>query len=105
MLKRKFRIPKGVRLESFRLLPAPAFLVKTRENELLFNRFTIIVSRKIDKRAVVRNRIRRLISSCLEELYSELSQGNDIVLVVKRGAINKSRQDFFSMIKQVLGKL
>jgi ribonuclease P protein component len=71
----------------------------------LFNRFAIVVSKKVDKRAVVRNRIRRLISSSIEELYNDLKQGKDTMFIVKREAINKSRRDFFKEIKLTLEKV
>jgi len=105
MLKRKFRIPKGVRFNNSGFPSSPLFTIKIRENGLSHNRFAIIVSKKVDKRAVVRNRIRRLIGSSLEELYNELKQGKDTIFIVKREAINKSREDFFQAIKYVLGKV
>jgi len=99
MLKREFRIPKGVRFNSSRLLSSPLFTIKVRENGLSFNRFAIIVSKKVDKRAVVRNRIKRLINSCIEELRKSLKQGQDMLFIVKKGAIGKTRQDVYSEIR------
>ena len=104
MLKRKFRIPKGIRFNNSSLLSSPLFILKIKKNGLLFNRFAIIVSKKIDKRAVVRNRIRRIISSCLEELYNELKQGKDMIFIVKKEAVDKSREIFFKEIKLTLEK-
>ena len=105
MLRRKFRIPKGIGFNNSRLFSSALFTIKVRENGFSFNRFAIIVSKKVDKRAVVRNRIRRLISSCIEELYYDLKQGKDMIFIVKREAINKSRQDFFQAIKSTLEKV
>ena len=105
MLKRKFRLPKGVSFSNSRSLSSPFFIVKTRENGLSFNRFAAVVSKKVDKRAVVRNRIRRLISSCLEELYNELGQGKDTIFIVKKEAVNKSREEFFRETKRTLEKV
>jgi len=105
MLRRKFRIPRGIRFNKSRLIASPLFTLKIKENELSYDRFAIIVSKKVDKRAVVRNRIRRLISSCLEELYSKMRQGRDAVFIVKREAINKSRQDFFKEIGPALERV
>jgi ribonuclease P protein component len=105
MLKRKFRIPRGIRFNNSRLFSSPLFTIKVRDNGFLFNRFAIVVSKKVDKRAVVRNRIRRLISSSIEELYNDLKQGKDTMFIVKREAINKSRRDFFKEIKLTLEKV
>ena len=97
-------MPKGIGLNNSRLLSSPLFILKIKKNGLLFNRFAIIISKKVDKRAVARNRIRRLISSCLEEMYNGLKQGKDTIFIVKKEAINKSREDFFKAIKYVLEK-
>ena len=104
MLKRKFRIPKGVRFNNSGFPSSPLFTIKIRENGLSHNRFAIIVSKKVDKRAVVRNRIRRLISSCIEELYKDLRLGCDMIFIVKKGAIGKKRTEFYSEIKRIVEK-
>jgi len=104
MLKRKFKIPKGLRFNNSGFLSGPLFTIKVRENGLSFNRFAIIVSKKVDKRAVVRNRIKRLISSCLEELYKDLRPGCDMIFIVKKGAIRKKRTEFCSEIKRIVEK-
>ena len=105
MLKRKFRLTKGIRFNNSRLFYDSFFTIKVKENRLSFNRFAIIVSKKVDKRAVVRNRIRRLISSSLEELYNDLRQGKDMIFIVKKEAVNKSRKDLFQAIKYALKKV
>ena len=48
-------------------------------------RCTIVVPTSTDKRAVVRNRIKRLISESMARLSPELSSGTDIVFLVKKG--------------------
>lgn len=98
-------MPWGIRFNNSRLLSVPLFTIKTKENGLLFNRFAIIVSKKVDKRAVVRNRIKRLIGSCIEELYKNLRPGYDAIFIVKKGAIGKTRQEFCWEIKYNLGKI
>lgn len=102
MFKKRFRLPWGIRFNNSRLISVPLFTIKTKENGLLFNRFSTVVSKKIDKRAVVRNRIKRIISSCVEQLYKNLQQGYDILFVVKRGAVDKNRQYFYSAIRHSL---
>lgn len=102
MLKRRLRLPGGIRFNNSRLLSVPLFTIKVAENGLLFNRFSTVVSKKIDKRAVVRNRIKRIISSCVEELYRNLHQGYDMLFIVKRGVVDKNRQEFYWAIKHSL---
>ena len=104
MLKRKYRLPGGIRFNSGRSIFAQAFLVKVKENGLLFNRFAIIVSKKIDKRAVVRNRIKRFISSCIAELYKDISLGYDMLFIVKSPSLGKTREEFCLSIKNIFKK-
>ena len=102
MFKRKFRLPKGVKFDNNRLISTSFFTIKTKENGLFFNRFSTIVSKKIDKRAVVRNRIKRLISSCIKELCDNLKQGYDMIVIAKIGAISMGRQEFCREINRGL---
>lgn len=104
MLKKKFRLPKGIRFNNYDLISSPLFTIKTKENGFLFNRLATVVSKKIDKRAVFRNRIKRLINSCMQELCKQPTQGYDMLFIVKKGAIGKSRQEFCWTIKNGLEK-
>lgn len=102
MLKRKFRLPWGIKFNNNGLISAQLLTIKNKENGLLLNRFTTIVSKKIDKRAVVRNRIKRLINSCIEELYNHIHKGRDMVFIAKKEAIGKTRQEFYQELKRSL---
>lgn len=104
MFKRKFRLPRGTKFNNSGFVSTPLFTIKTKENGLFFNRFSITVSKKIDKRAVVRNRIKRLISSCLEELYDNLKQGYDTIIIVKNGAREVGKAQLCQEINLVLKK-
>ena len=46
------------------------------------SRVVIVVSKKIDKRAVVRNTIRRRLSGALEQMWATVPAGYDIVVSV-----------------------
>jgi ribonuclease P protein component len=102
MLKRKFRLPRGVKFNNCRIISNPLFTLKAKENRLLTNRFSIVVSKKIDKRAVVRNRIRRLLNSCIQEFGSELQKGYDMIIIVKKSALGKKREEIFPSIHSVI---
>lgn len=57
------------------------------ENGLDCPRFGITVSKKVDKRAVVRNRIKRLIREVLRVLRAELVANYDIVIIAREGSV------------------
>ena len=102
MLEKKYRLPWGVRFDKSRSVSTLQFIVKVKPNTLLFNRFGVIVSKKIDKRAVVRNRIKRLIHSIIEEVYKKMKYGNDILILVRNNSVGKTREDLYLAIKHML---
>ena len=57
--------------------------IKWIKNNLPHSRFGIAVSLKIDKRAVVRNRIKRIIRSVLSNNINKIATGFDFLILVK----------------------
>jgi len=62
------------------------FRIKEHPNNLKTTRFAVVVSGKVHKRAVIRNRIRRRAWSVLRDLYYRVPSGHDIVIVALRDA-------------------
>ena len=104
MLAKKYRLPWGVRFDNGRSISSLLFTAKVRENKLLLNRLRVIISKKVDKRAVVRNRIKRLIHTIIQELKDDIKQGFDFLFIARKDAIGKTREDFYLAIKQILEK-
>lgn len=103
MLAKKYRLPGKIKFEKKSLFfSSHLFNVRIRQNELLYNRFVVVVSRRIDKRATARNRIRRLIYTAIEELSNESQKGLDFLFIVKKTAVEKSKKDFFMAIEHLL---
>lgn len=102
MLKKRYRaLPRGVFNKSF---ASRFFLLKIRDNGLLYSRFGFVISKKIDKRAVVRNRLRRILSSCLEEIFDRIKQGYDMVFVIKKDMVGKNRKEILNSVSSLLAK-
>jgi ribonuclease P protein component len=59
------------------------FTIKSLSNGYTETRIAIVVSRKVAKSAVVRNRIRRRISGQIEEAWKTVRPGYDIVITVR----------------------
>lgn len=104
MFKRENRLVYGVKFNNSYNFSVPQFILKTKNNGILLNRFGIVVSKKIDKRAVVRNKIKRIFRSALVDLNKNMSSGHDILFVVKLGIINKTKEEIYLLIKQALEK-
>ncbi|MDY7021894.1 MAG: ribonuclease P protein component [Cyanobacteriota bacterium] len=65
-------------------------------------RIGISISHKVSKRAVIRNRIKRQIRAALRQLLPKLSNGWDIVIVVKPTAIECNYAKFLQELEQLL---
>jgi len=56
--------------------------LKARKSSLEATRVVVVVGKKTDKRAVVRNRLRRRVIGALERLWDRVPAGYDIVVTV-----------------------
>lgn len=99
MLKRKFRLPKE-RLKAKKSLNVADFILKTSENNLVLSRFGFVVSKKIDKRAVVRNKAKRFFRSYIEENLEKIKPGRDFLFILKKIPEKKT----LIQIKEVFSK-
>lgn len=72
------------------------------ESELPFSRFGLTVSKKVDKRATVRNRIKRLLREVIRRSRLNLVGNWDIVIIARTGAQECSLVD---VKKQINGTL
>lgn len=83
MLKRKFRLPKE-KLKAKKSLNVGDFVLKTSENNLGLSRFGFVVSKKIDKRAVVRNKAKRFFRAYIEDNLKTIKPGYDFLFILKK---------------------
>lgn len=104
MLPKKFRLPSFVSLNHSKTIQTPYLGVKYTSNNLLLNRYGCVISKKIDKKAVTRNRIRRLIHSCLEEKWLTHA-GYDILFIVKKASVGVSRQTICLALDDIMRKI
>ncbi len=104
MFKRENRLVSGVRFKNSYSFSVPQFVLKERKNGLLLNRFGIIVSKKIDKRAVERNKIKRMLRDILRELDGNMIPGHDILVITRIGILEKTKEENYSIVKEALAK-
>lgn len=73
------------------------FMMKMIQNNLLHDRWVIVISAKVSKKAVIRNRLRRQIREIIRLDLLGRTSGFDCMLMVKQEAIGKTydelRQD------------
>ena len=88
MLKRKNRLSRNKDFErvfqegkKYNFLEN-GFYIKVCKNNLDISRFGIIVNKKVSKKAVVRNRIKRIIREIIRLNIEEIKKGIDVVIVI-----------------------
>lgn len=104
MFKRENRLVPGIRFSNSYFSASPQFTLKEKKNGLSVNRFGIVVSKKIDKRAVVRNRIKRFFRTSLVNLDRKMNAGHDILFIIKPGIVNKTKEENLLAVENSLEK-
>lgn len=104
MLAKPYRLHARIRLKNAIPLKAPHFLLLIEKNSLGHNRYGFVVSKKVDKKAVVRNRLRRQLSACVEKQHAFLKPGFDILFLLKKEAVGKKTTDLCSIFTDLLRK-
>ncbi len=72
--------------------------VKALKNDLKISRFGIIVSTKVSKKAVLRNKIKRRIREISKKHFENLKNGFDIVIIAQKASLV---EDFSALKKSV----
>jgi ribonuclease P protein component len=79
--------------------------VKALQTQNTRPRVAVVISKKVDKRATVRNRIRRQILAKIEQKYKKLKPGTDIVVIIRPGISALTSKDaeirMFSLFRQL----
>lgn len=74
--------------------------IKAFSNDLSKNRFGVIISTKVSKRAVDRNKIKRIIRDFLQININKTFTGKDYVIITKPLIINKEKQEIINCLEQ-----
>ncbi len=80
-------------------LRTDTFVLKGRRNNLSLNRFGFIVSKRIDKRAVVRNRTHRAYRQCVENIQPISPGGYDMLFVARKLYKKEDQKHFCEMLQ------
>ncbi|XOA42691.1 MAG: ribonuclease P protein component [Candidatus Nealsonbacteria bacterium] len=76
-------------------------ILKIKKNKIKELRFGFIVSQKVSKKAVVRNKVKRRLREAIKEIAKNISKKADIVLIALPGLETKD----FQTIKKTIEKL
>lgn len=103
MLPKLNRLPRSVSFSNATSVQTPYFRILVKDNGLSYNRFAFVVSKKIDKRAVVRNRLRRVLRNAVAK-YVE-SGSEDVLFIVKQSFLQEKSSEITTLIQSTLQKL
>ena len=67
--------------------------VKSLDNNLDFNRFTVVVSSKVSKKAVVRNKIKRQVREVIKQELLNFKIGKDVIVLTLPAVVGQKFAD------------
>ena len=103
MFKKTYRLHTSDFKEVFnfgKTIKAPLFLIKAKQNNLTHSRFAVVVSKKLFKKAVERNYLKRKCMHALKEVYSTLPI-NDYIFILNSGAKDIQYKDLITHLKNI----
>ena len=99
MLKKKYRLPIQETIKkNGRTIRTPFFLIKVFPNNLPHSRFGVIVSKKVAKEATARNRLKRIIFSCLDP---KAKAGADFLIILSPKIKDLPKEEIIKNLKEV----
>jgi len=104
MFKKENRLAPGISFSNSHQHNLPQFVLKEKENGLALNRFGVVVSKRIDKRAVGRNKVKRFFRTALANFNKKMSVGHDILVIAKKEILNKTKEENLLIVEGVLTK-
>lgn len=104
MLKKTYRVGFKTKIFSPKTLNTPAFNLKISKNNFSFSRYGFVISKKADKRAVVRNKLKRIFRKRVEEMLDKIKGGWDMIFYIKKEALNTEKEKISFSIHNALQK-
>ncbi len=106
MLPKKFRLhnDKDIKrlVQGGKTFFLPQMIIKYQKNNQLGTRLAVVVSTRVDKRAVVRNRVKRQIREVLRMEVLKIKKNQDILFIIKKSCLDLSFVDIKKQINFAL---
>lgn len=82
---------------------SPYFIVVSDKNNLSLSRFTFLISKKLAKRAVDRNRLKRQMSEIVRLNLKLITIGKDFLIIPKKKALEDTswKESLLLMLKSI----
>lgn len=82
----------------------PCFILRVLKNSLDYSRLGIVVSKKVSKKAVERNKVRRRASEAIRHNFIGIKKGFDIIFIVLPAAKKEDYNGIEKIIIDLLSK-
>ncbi len=93
-------------LNSGKVIKKNNFILIYKKNNLEFPRFAFIASKKFSKRAVDRNRAKRLLKEAVRKRLDKLSKFHyDFIFIAKKNILGKKLNDVLNEIDDIILEL
>jgi len=102
MIPRLNRLPT-TRLISSKVISSDFFTLRYVKNDLSYNRFAFVVGKKIDKKAVVRNRLKRVLREIAYTKSLSFPRGVDMLFLVKKNFQDIPYQQMEKEVEKIFG--
>jgi ribonuclease P protein component len=102
MLKKKYRLNLAIKLSDPEFFKNSFFTLLVSKNNIGKSRFGFIASKRDDKRAVGRNRVKRVFSQILRS--QNVKPGYDMIFLIKKESFQKTSEQISQKIDEVLEK-
>lgn len=106
MLPLKNRLKKKKEFESAfkagKIYSGDFFILKTKENKSSFSRFAFVCPVKNEKKAVLRNKNKRLFRAIIKERISSFKENIDGIFIIKKEVKGKTYQEIKKDVEKVL---
>lgn len=105
MLKKENRLRKTKEIEGVfkegRSFYDQFFTLKTKKNNTELNRLCVVISAKVSKKSVDRNKLKRRVRAIFYSKKNELKNGFDFLIIAKKDTNNQE----FEIIKESINDL
>jgi ribonuclease P protein component len=111
MLAKKYRLPiQSVLNKSGRTFRSRSFLIKLFLNKLDFNRFGVVISKKVSKLAVKRNLIKRIVLDSAKKFVRQPADPEnknkaDVLIIISPAMIKMEKADIIKELEEAFRKI
>ncbi|MDD3531764.1 MAG: ribonuclease P protein component [Candidatus Shapirobacteria bacterium] len=108
MLTKKHRLPKK-RIEQVkgggRYFQTPFFTLVYLSGRRTASQFAFVLSKRVSKKATIRNKTKRLIAGSVREIMTDLKSGFWAVFLVKRAALDQGKEVLSEVVRDSFNKV